>query len=64
MDVGPGPITAPRADNWAPWDATSGPGTDDASGRWVKLPGGPADMSTGEPTGGDFPDGPGGWQQC
>jgi len=64
MDVGPAPVTAPRADGYAAWDAAAGPGTDEASGPWRKLPGGPCDTSTGQLTGDDFGDGGGPWQQC
>jgi hypothetical protein len=62
-DVGEGPLTTPRADEWAPWDATSGSGTDAASDRWRKLPGGAVDPDTGALTGDDFPS-DGRWQQC
>jgi hypothetical protein len=55
----PDHVVAPRAAGYEPYDATS----DASQGRWDKLPGGPADLSTGELTGEDFPsDGP--WRQC
>jgi hypothetical protein len=61
-DVGEGPLTTPRADEWVPYDGTAGERTP-AAGPWVKLPGGPVD-GNGQFTGADFPDGPGPWMQC
>ena len=60
MAEAPDPITSPPGRDFQPWDAT---GDGDTSG-WAKLPGGPVDMSTGQLTGEDFPDGPGPWRQC
>jgi len=58
-DAGTGPVTAPRADGYEPYDACS----DATIAGWVKLDSsGPADMATGEAHG-DWPDGPGPWRQ-
>lgn len=55
----PDHIVAPRAPGYEPYDATS----EAPVAGWEKLPGGPADLATGELTGEDFPsDGP--WKQC
>lgn len=56
----PDHVVAPRAAGYEPYDATG----DGPVAGWDKLDSsGPADMSTGEVTGGDWPDGPGPWRQ-
>jgi len=60
MADAPSPVTSPPAVDGQPYDCTS---TADVAG-WRKLPGGPADLSTGQLTGEDFDDGPGPWRQC
>ena len=55
----PDHVVAPRAAGFEPYD----PCDDGPIAGWDKLPGGPADMSTGRLTGEDFPDGPGPWRQ-
>ena len=59
MPDAPDPITSTPAQDFQPYDATADAGS--VSG-WDKLPGGPADMATGELTGEDFPS-TGPWRQ-
>lgn len=61
MADAPDPITSPPARDFQPYDAAAAAGS--VSG-WEKPRGGPCDLSTGQLTGEDFPDGPGPWRQC
>jgi hypothetical protein len=54
----PDHIVAPRAAGYEPYDATS----DAPVAGWDKVRSGPADMSTGEVAGGDWPS-ENGWRQ-
>lgn len=60
MATAPDPISSSPAQDFQPYDAAAGPGP---VGGWEKLPGGPADLSTGQLTGEDFPSS-GPWRQC
>jgi hypothetical protein len=55
----PAPVSSAPNQPGQPYDAASYA----PLGPWVKLPGGPADLSTGQLTGEDFPDSAP-WQQC
>jgi hypothetical protein len=59
MADAPAPVMSAPAQPGQPYDAAS----DAPLGPWVKLPGGPADISTGQLSGSDFPDSPP-WRQC